>query len=231
MGIHSDDILRKECQAYVEQFLVDAASGQASEIIFRPQSDHVQAYVLIDGKYQKGPVIHVNYFPLFRQILHHQIFATGSYRVSLHEFLCIFEIEENNTGDLKLKIVRRPIPNGRRDTLEDIFRAFEHPSWDAIKSIFLSILNLALAKHYDSVHMELKGPIVEVRYIKGGTIGTQMSISSDSYDSLVRLIGDNYLAFGFMTRKFRDSEYLIRLTELNDDEVAPRIKLEIEILD
>jgi hypothetical protein len=34
-----------------------------------------------------------------------------------------------------------------------------------------------------------------------------------------------------MSREFREKEYLIRLTELNEDEVAPKIVLHVEELE
>jgi hypothetical protein len=92
------------------------------------------------------------------------------------------------------------------------------------------VLNLALEQKFDGIVMELDGQVVNIHYTRDCIRKTTMVISSDTYDALSRLIGENYLAFGFMTKQFREKEYLIRLTELNEDIIAPKIRLEIEEL-
>ncbi|HEX9743973.1 MAG TPA: hypothetical protein VGB30_00965 [bacterium] len=231
MGIPSDDIARSEYRLYVEQFLADTARGAASEVQFRPEGKEYRTWELIDGNFRKGPMIKSEDFALFREILKKEIFAGTSFRFTAKKHLCLIEMSEENDGTVCLTIVRRPVANGRTDALEDVFRAFEHPSWEAVKSIFISILNLALAQGYDKIIMELNGHTVDVKYRNGIQRGTILTISSDSYDALVRLINDNYFAFGFMMKKFRDTEYLIRLNEIDEENVSPKITLEIEKLD
>ncbi|HDS29950.1 MAG TPA: hypothetical protein ENN67_02780 [Firmicutes bacterium] len=230
MKIPPDETERKQCIAFADQILNEAAESQAMEILFRSEKDRVQTFLLIDGNYEKSLAIPMPYWETILEILTTDYFETGQYQVHFQDTLCIYEWREDPTGLIRIKIQRKPAPGRRTDRIEDIFRAFEDRSWDAIKSIFLSILNLALEQKYTAIKLELFGQIVEIRYFRNGESGTSMTISSDSYDALTRLIGENYFAFGFMTREFREKEYLIRLTELNEDEVAPRIRLEIEEL-
>jgi len=225
-----DDTERKQCVAFVEQILMDAAGGRASEILFRPESERVQTFFLVDGKYEKNLAIPMAYWDLARNIMSGDYFETGQYQLAFQGNLIIYEWTQDPNGIIRIPITRRVVPGRRRDRLEDIFRSFEDQSWDAVKSIFLSILNLALEQGYSDVIMELDGQIVDIRYYTDQILKTSMTISSDSYDALTRLIGENYLAFGFMTRQFREKEYLIRLKELNEDQIAPKLWLQIEEL-
>jgi len=230
MSVPLDDTERKQCLAFVDQILTEAAGSRASEILFRTEAERVQTFFMIDGKYEKNLAIPKTYWDLVLRILRNDYFDTGQYQLPYQGNLCVFEWNEDNSGIIKIPVTRKPIPGQRRDRIEDIFRSFEDPSWDAVKSIFLSILNLALEQGNDEVILELDGQVVDVGYFHRGIQRTNMTISSDSYDALTRLIGENYLAFGFMTREFREKEYLIRLKELNEDFIAPRIRLEIEQL-
>ncbi len=227
----SDDTERKQCIAFAEQILNEAAAGRATEILFRDEKERVQTFQLIDGKYERGLAIPKSYWDPIRTILQTDYFETGQYQLRYQDTLCIFIWNEDPSGIIRVPIARKPAPGRRLNRIEDIFRSFEDKSWDAVKSIFLSVLNLALEQHYDGIVMELEGPIVEISYFLKDVKKTGMTISSDSYDALARLIGDNYFAFGFMIRQFREKEYLIRLVELNEDEVAPKIRMEIEELE
>jgi len=226
----SDDTEKRQCLQFVEQILVDAASSRATNVLFRMEPERVQTFFHIDGKYEKNITIPLTYWEMICRILHEDYFESGQYQLPYQGNLCIFEWSAVEDDAIRLGISRKPIPGRRLDRLEDIFRQFEDPSWDAVKSIFLSILNLALEQGYDQVLMELDGQIVDIIYWSNGERGTSMTISSDSYDALTRLIGENYFAFGFMAREFREKEYIIRLKELNEDQIAPRISLEIEEL-
>jgi hypothetical protein len=226
----SDDTDRKQCIGFVNQILTDAVECRATEILFRAEPARIQSFYLVDGKYEKNLTIPKTYWDLARHILRSDYFDSGQYQIQYQGELCIFEWSEDENGVIRLKISRKPIPGQRIDRIEDIFRQFEDPSWDAVKSIFLSVLNLALEQGYDEIILELDGATVEIQYFLNGTQKTGMTISSDSYHALTRLIGENYFAFGFMTRDFREKEYLVRLKELNEEKVAPRIRLEIEEL-
>ncbi|MFH1514904.1 MAG: hypothetical protein ABIG42_05530 [bacterium] len=228
---HSDDTDRKQCTAFVDQILNEAAGSRATAILFRMEVERVQTFFMIDGKFEKSLAIPKTYWDLVKYILRSDYFDTGQYQLPYQGALCVFLWTEDDTGAIKLPITRKAIPGRRLDRIEDIFQQFEDRTWDAVKSIFLSILNLALEQGYDGVHMELDGPVVEISYYLEEEQKTGMTISSDSYDALARLIGENYLAFGFMTRNFREKEFLVRLKELNENDVAPRIRLEIEQLD
>ena len=225
-----DDTERKQCVAFVEQILLDAAGSRASEILFRTESERVQTFFMVDGKYEKNLAIPMTYWNLARSIMTADYFETGQYQLAYQGNLIVFQWTEDPNGIIRMPITRKSVPGRRRDKIEDIFRSFEDESWDAVKSIFLSILNLALEQEYSDVILELDGQVVDIRYYTDQILKTSMTISSDSYDALTRLIGENYLAFGFMTRQFREKEYLVRLKELNDDEVAPKIWLQIEEL-
>ncbi len=230
MTLPSDETERKQCAAFAEQILSEASESRASEILFRQEKERMQTFLLLDGIYEKSLAIPMSYWDTIQEILKADYFETGQYQIHHQDELCIFEWSMNLDGTVKVEISRKPDPGRRIGRIEDIFRAFEDRSWDSVKSIFLSILNLALEQKYDSVSLELDGQIVEIRYFRNGETGTSMTISSDSYDALARLIGENYFAFGFMTRDFREKEYLVRLVELNEDDVAPRIRFEIEEL-
>ncbi len=230
MSYPSDDTERKQCVAFVDQILTEAADSRASEILFRPETERVQTFSLVDGKYEKGLAIPMPYWDLIRQILKTDYFGTGQHQLQYQGIQCIFEWKEDKSDVIRMPITRKPIPGQRRDRIEDIFRTFEDQSWDAVKSIFLSILNLALEQGFTEIIMELDGQVVDVRYFREKIQKTNMIISSDSYDALTRLIGENYLAFGFMTREFREKEYLIRIKELNEDIVNPKTWIEIEEL-
>ncbi len=230
MTTPSDDTDRKQCLAFVDQILVEAAESRATEILFRTEAERVQTFLLVDGKYEKGLAIPKAYWDLVRHIFLTDYFDTGQYQLRFQGTLCVFEWNQENRGIIRVPIIRKSVPAGRRDRIEDVFRAFEDPSWDSVKSIFLSILNLALEQGFDEIVMELQGQVVNIGYYKDRILRTNMTISSDSYDALARLIGENYLAFGFMTREFREKEYLVRVKELNENEVAPRIWLQIEEL-
>ena len=226
-----EDTDRDQSLSFVRQILIEAADGRATEIFFRPEKHRVQTFLLVDGRYQKGVAVPTSHWQLITSILRSDLFAHGQYELDRHETICVFDWHEDRTGVIRLRITRKPAPGRRQDRLDDVFTAFEERSWDAIKSLLLSILNLALEQGFDRIVLQLDGPIVEISYFSDGVKGTSMTISSDSYDSLVRLIGENYFAFGFMSREFREKEYLIRLTELNEDEVAPKIVLHVEELE
>jgi hypothetical protein len=230
MTLPPDETERRQCAAFADQILKEATDCQAAEVLIRPEKERVQTFLLLDGNYERGLAIPMAYWETILDILTHDYFETGQYQVHHQDQLCIYEWREDPTGVIRIRIQRKPAPGRRTDRLEDIFHSFEDRSWDAVKSIFLSILNLALEQKYNAVSLELYGQVVEIRYFRNGETGTSMTISSDSYDALARLIGENYFAFGFMTREFREKEYLVRLMELNDDDVAPRIRLEIEEL-
>ncbi len=230
MTLPPDDTDRRQCVAFVDQIFSEAASGHATEILFRTESERIQTFFLIDGKYEKSLTIPRSYWDLFKHILLEDYFDEGFYQVAHKGVLSTFGWNERAPGMIRIPITRQDVPGRRRGRIDDIFRSFEEPSWDAVKSIFLSILNFALEQGYDQVNMELDGQVVDIGYFKHDIQRTNLTISSDSYDALARLIGENYLAFGFMTREFREKEYLVRLKELNEDVVAPRIVLEIEDL-
>ena len=211
--------------------LSDAAANRASEILLRVERERVQTFLLIDGKYEKSLTIPMSCWSLVHHILQVEYFRMGQYQLFYQGAVVVFEWNEDSHGVVRIKLARKPVPTRGRHGIEDIFRSFEDPSWDAIKSILLSILNLALEQRFNSLAMELNGVVVNINYFRDGELKTSMTISSDTYDALSRLIGENYLAFGFMTREFREKEYLIRLRELNEDVVAPRIRLEIEELE
>jgi len=224
----SDEIERQQWLQFVEQILADAASNRASEILFRPERERVQVFMLVDGKYEKGLTIPMGCWGLVIHILKEDYLTGGQHQLYFQGSLVDFQLHEDGTDVVRLKVARKPFLTRQTDGIEDIFRSFEDKSWDAIKSICLSILNLALEQKFDGITMELSGQVVNIEYRRKGEKMTSMMISSDTYDALSRLIGENYLAFGFMTREFREKEYLIRLKELNEDIVAPRIRLEIE---
>jgi len=228
MSSSHDDTERKQCLEFVDQILAESADSHASEILFRQEPERVQVFFLVDGKYEKHMTIPVAYWDLVKYILRNNYFEKDQYQLKHANVLCLFTWAEDQTGNWRLTIQRRDVPGIRRDHIEDVFRAFEEPVWDAVKSIFLAILNMALEQDHDEIRMELDGPVVDVGYFQNAIQRTNLTISSDSYDALARLIGENYLAFGFMIREFRAREYLIRLKELNEDDVAPRIVLEIE---
>jgi len=225
-----DDTERKQCVAFVEQILLDAAGGRASEVLFRTESERVQTFFMVDGKYEKNLAIPKAYWDLVKHIMTGDYFETGQYQLAYQGNLIVYEWTEDQTGIIRIPIIRKVVPGRRRDRIEDIFRSFEDQSWDAVKSIFLSILNMALEQGHNDVILELDGQVVDIRYYTDQILRTSMKISSDSYDALTRLIGENYLAFGFMTREFREKEFIIRVKELNEDEIAPKIWLQIEIL-
>ncbi|MCX6645567.1 MAG: hypothetical protein NTY09_04305 [bacterium] len=230
MNLPYDDTERKQCVAFVDQIFTDAAGTRATEILFRVEDNRVQSFFMIDGKFDRSLTIPIAYWDLIKHILQKDYFSTGQHQLPYQGNICVFDWTEDDAGTIRLPITWKAIPGRRTDRLEDIFRSFEDPSWDAVKSIFLSILNLALAQDFDELRMALDGQIVEITYLRGGKLMTSMTISSDSYDALTRLIGENYFAFGFMTREFRSKEYLIRLKEQDKETVTPRIQLEIEIL-
>lgn len=231
MNLPPEDTDRAQNLSFVRQILLEAADGRATEVFFRPEKHRVQTFLLIDGKYQKGVAVPISHWAQIISILRSDLFPHGCYEIDRDDTICVFDWHEDRTGVVRLRLTRKPAPDRGEEGLEDVFTSFEDRSWDAVKSILLSILNLALEQGFDTIVMELSGPTVEVSYLRDGEKGTSLTISSDSYDSLARLIGENYFAFGFMSREFREKEYLIRLTELNEDEVAPRICLEIEELD
>jgi len=230
MSMPPDELERKECLAFVDQIFSESAESHASEILFRTETGRVQTFFLIDGKYEKRLTIPLAFWKQMRRLLESEYFDSGQYHLTYQGVLCIYEWVESDNGLVRVRITRKAVPGRRRDRIEDIFSAFEDPSWDSVKSIFLSILNLALEQGFNEIIMDLDGQVVDVGYFKDSHPKTNMTISSDSYDALTRLIGENYLAFGFMTREFREKEFLVRLKELNEDEVAPRIRLEIEPL-
>lgn len=230
MSIPSDDTERRQCVQFADQIFTDAASSRATEILFRVEDNRVQSFFMVDGKFEKSLAIPITYWDLIRHILQTDYFDTGQYQLKYQGVLCVFEWTEDDTGAIRIPITRKSIPGRRYDRLEDVFRSFEDPSWDAVKLIFLSILNLALEQEYDELNMELDGQVVEITYLSLGQLMTSMTISSDSYDALTRLISENYFAFGFMTREFREKEYLIRLKEEDHDTISPKIRLEIEPL-
>ena len=200
-------------------------------MLFRPERERVQTFFLIDGTYERGLSVPLSSWFQVSHILKTDYFVENQYRLFHQGYILIFEWTEDNYGTVRVKIQRVPVREQGIDKIEDVFRSFEDPAWNAVKSIFISILNLALEQGYDEIVMELDGQVVNITYSKNKRPKTGMIISSDTYDALSRLIGENYLAFGFMTREFRAKEYLIRLRELNDDMVAPRIRLEIEELE
>jgi len=230
MGLPSDDIERKQCREFIDRILKDAVVSRASEILFRSEKDRVQVFYLIDGKYEKNLAVPQTLWEQILSIFDTDYFENGSYEFTEQDIAHTFNPIEDAGGVVRFRLSRKPAGNRSVGELEDIFRVFEDEAWDGIKSIFLSVLNLALEQGYDEIHMELSGSVVQITYFLSGEKKTSMIISSDSYDALARLIGENYLAFGFMTREFRDKEYLVRLRELNEDLVAPRIRLEIEQL-
>jgi hypothetical protein len=230
MRSQPDDTDRKQCVAFVDQILTEAAEGHATEILFRTETDRVQTFFLIDGKYEKRLAVPSTYWSLVRHILKSDYFDTGQYQLKYQGTFFVFDWTADNRGIIRIAVKRKAIPGQRRDRIEDIFRSFEDPSWDSVKSIFLSILNLALEQGFNEIVMDLDGQIVDIGYFRDGIQRTNMTISSDSYDALTRLIGENYFAFGFMTREFREKEYLVRLKALNENEIAPRIWLEVEEL-
>jgi hypothetical protein len=231
MSIPVDDTQRKQCLAIVEQIFTEAAGSRATEILFRIEGQRIQSFFLVDGQYEKRLVIPIDNWDLVRHILKSDYFDNGHYQFPYQGNMCDFDWSEQDSGTVNLPIIRTPMAGRRADRLEDVFRAFEDATWDVVKSIMLSILNLALEQGYNEITMELFGQVVEITYYLNGNRMTSMKISSDSYDALTRLIGENYFAFGFMAREFRRKEYIIRLKELNEDLVAPRIRLEIERLD
>jgi hypothetical protein len=227
----SDEIERQQWLEFVERMLADAASSRAVEVLFRQERERVQTFFLIDGTYERGLSIPLSTWFEVSHVLKTDYFIGNQYRIFHRGNILIFEWTEDNYGSVRVKVQRVPVKDQGADQIEDVFRSFEDSDWNAIKSIFISILNLALEQRYDSIVMELDGQVVNIAYMKEGRPKTGMIISSDTYDALSRLIGENYLAFGFMTREFREKEYLIRLRELNEDMVAPRIRLEIEELE
>lgn len=230
MNLPHDDTERKQCVAFVDQIFTDAADRRASEILFRVEDNKVQSFFMIDGKFERNLAIPFAYWDLIKHILLEDYFSTGQHQLPYQGNICVFDWSEDDGGTIRLPMTWKAIPGRRTDRLEDIFRSFEDPSWDAVKSIFLSILNLALAQDFDELRMELNGQIVEISYHRDGRMMTGMPISSDSYDALTRLITENYFAFGFMTREFKGREYLIRMKEQDKETVTPKIQLEIEIL-
>lgn len=230
MNLPYDDTERNHCAAFVDQIFTDAAGTRATEILFRVEENRVQSFFLIEGKFEKSLTIPIAYWDLIKHILQTDYFSTGQHQLPYQGNICVFEWSEDDAGAIRLPMTWKPVPGRRADRLDDIFRSFEDPTWDSVKSIFLSILNLALAQECNELRMKLDGQIVEISYLRDGKLITSMPISSDSYDALTRLIDENYFAFGFMTREFKGKEYLIRLKEEDSDTVSPKIRFEIEIL-
>jgi len=226
----SDEIEVKRSREYIEEILLEAAESSAGELLVRYEQPRVQTYSLIDGKYVKGKDLPIKDWNSFFYLLRYSYFDKDKYQIRGKEALYTFGWKDGMENVIRITISRSPLPQPKFDKIEDIFSEFEDQRWGAVKSIFLSILNLALEQNFNEIVMELHGETVEINYTRKNGQRTPMVISSDTYDALSRLIGEKYLAFGFMTTKFRDKEYLIRLAELNEDIVAPRIRLEIEEL-
>lgn len=226
----SDEIERRQWTAFIEQTFTDAVMSRASEILFRVEKERVKLFFLIDGKYEKSIAVPLSCWETVHHILTTEYFKNGIYEGYHQGMVVTYEWMEDSFGTIRINISKRTIKFQSEDFIGDVFRSFEDRSWDSIKSIFFSILNFALEQQYNGIVMELDGSVVDIGYYKDGIQRTILTISSDVYDALSRLIGENYFAFGFMTREFRDKEYLLRLVELNEDVIAPRIKLEIEEL-
>ena len=98
---------------------------------------------------------------LVTHILKEDYFRSGQYRCFIGTILT-FDWDDDKTAIMPSELAREPFSTGQYGGIEDIFRSFEDRSWDSIKSIFLSILNLALEQKFDGIVMELDGQVVNV---------------------------------------------------------------------
>ena len=71
-----DETDRKQCVAFVDQLLTEAAGGRATEVLFRSEDERVQTFLLVDGKYEKGLAIPASYWELILHIMRSDYFES-----------------------------------------------------------------------------------------------------------------------------------------------------------